>query len=338
VEPVTHALSSLVLARAVEHRLPRFGAMMLLVSGVVADLDYLSYFGGAGAFLKFHRAVLHSLHGSAVLILGVAAFFFWLDRKVPAKKAYLPLRFVAAISFCCLGVAWHLVLDFCSGEPVQLFWPFRVTSSAWNFGPNFDPWILALVLAGLMLPQLFRLVNEEIAGHKSRGGRRGALITLGLLLAYLSARGLLHRRAEDLLRSREYHGRTPVFVGAFPKSISPFEWRGVVFTDDSIEELELSLAPGAEFDADRSLSHLKPEESPALDAGESTSIAKQFLEYARFPLASVSPLENGTRFELRDLQFAREDISPANIFVRVDFDPNMQVKQAEYLFASSRRR
>lgn len=338
MEPVTHALSSLALARAVEHRLPRFGAAMILVSGVVADLDYLSYFEGAGAFLKFHRAVLHSLLGSAVLILGVAAVFLWLDRKVPAKKSHLPLRIVAAIRFCCLGVAWHLVLDFCSGEPVQLFWPFRVSSSAWNFAADFDLWILMLLLAGLLLPLLFRLVNEEVAGHKMTGGRRGGLVTLGLLLAYVGARGVLHRHAEDLLRSREYHGRAPVFVGAFPKSTSPFEWRGVVFTDDSIEELELSVAPGGEFDPDRSLSHIKPEDSPALDAGEATPIAKQFLEYARFPLASVSPLENGSRFELRDLQFAREDTSPANIFVRVDFDTNLQIKRAECRYAWSRRR
>jgi inner membrane protein len=338
VEAVTHALASLALARAVENRLPRFGTAMLVVSGVAADLDYLSYFGGAGAFLRYHRAALHSLLGSAVMICVVATVFWWLGRKGPAKKSLGRLPFIAAVTFCSLGAAWHLALDFCSGEAVQLFWPFRVTSSARNFAAEFDPWILVLLLAGLLLPQLFRLVNEEIGGRKAIGGRRGALIVLAILFAYLGAREILHGRAANLLRSREYHGRASLIVGAFPSSISPFEWRGVVLTDDTIEELELSLAPGAEFDPDRSVTHIKPEESPVLDAGESTPIARRFLESARFPLASVSPLEDGARFELRDLQYAGGDTSPANIIVRVEFDTRVQVKYAEYRFASSRQR
>jgi inner membrane protein len=336
VEPVTHALTSLALARAVEHRLPRFGTAIVVVAGTAADLDYLSYFRGAGAFLKFHRALLHSLLGSAVLILMIAAIYCWLDTRFPAKKPSAGLGFMAAIVFSCLGASWHLVLDFCSGEAVQLFWPFRVTSSAWNFAAEFDPWILALLVAGLLLPQLFRLVSEEIGERKTASGRRGAQITIGLLLLFLGARGILHGRAADLLLSREYHGRAPILVGAFPNSISPFEWRGVVLTDDAIDELPVSLAPGAEFDPDRSVTHRKPEESPALDAGQAVPIAREFLGYARLPLASVSPLEDGYRFELHDLQFGREDKTPANVFVRVDFDSNMEIKGAEFRFVRSR--
>jgi len=336
VEPITHALSSLVLARAAGNRLPRFGTAMVVVSGVAADLDYLSYFGGAGAYLKFHGALLHSFVGSAIVILATALLFWWLDRRFPAKKSAAHLGFMAAIAFCCLGAACHLLFDLFGGEAVRLLWPFSVKSFAWNFAAEFDPWILALLLAGLLLPQLFRMVSEEIGERTTSGGRLGTLITLGLLFAYLGTRGILHGRATELLRSREYHGQAPLFVGAFPSSVSPFAWRGVVFTDDSIEELEVSLAPGAEFDPDRSVTHRKPEESPALDAGEATPLAKRFLEYARFPLASVGTLENGFRFELRDLQFGREDRNPANVFVRVDFDAGMRVKDAEYRFPSSR--
>ncbi|MGA8222084.1 MAG: metal-dependent hydrolase [Candidatus Acidiferrales bacterium] len=338
MEAVTHALTSLALARAAGNRLPRFGAAMVVVSGVAADIDYLSYFGGPGAFLNYHRAALHSLLGSILMISAIAAVFWRLDRTFPKKNSTAGLQFMAAIAYCSLGAAWHLLFDLCSGEAVQLFWPFRITSSAWNFTVDFDPWIFVLILAGLLLPQLLRLVNEEIGDRGWNGGRRGARIALVIVLAYLGTRGILRRGAAELLRSREYHGRAPLIVGAFPDSVSPFEWRGVVLTDDTIEELEVSLAPGAEFDPDRSVTHIKPEESPALVAGESNPIARRFLEYARFPLASVSPLDNGTRFELRDLQFAREDRNPANISVRVDFDTSLQVKQAEYRFGILRQR
>ena len=48
MEPVTHALTSLALARVGQRRLPRFGTAMLVVAGVAPDLDYASYLGGAG--------------------------------------------------------------------------------------------------------------------------------------------------------------------------------------------------------------------------------------------------------------------------------------------------
>ena len=336
MEPITHGLAALALARIGQRRLPRFGVSMLLVSGVAADLDYLSYLGGPGAFLKLHRALFHSALGSVALIGVVAAGFKFLDRKLPAKNPPAPLKFAAACAVSTIGVASHVALDFCNGESVQALWPFRIISGAWNLTQSLDPWILFLLLAGLLLPHLFRLVSDEIGERKKGGvGGRGASIALILLLAYLGARAYLHSRAVDLLLSREFHRREPLAAGAFPSASTPVNWRGVVTTDNTIEEVELSLAPGAEFDADRSLTHYKPEESPALRAGQQTTSAKRFLEYARFPLASVVRLEDGYRFELRDMQFAGSDNSPANIFVRADLDSSLGVREEGFHFASS---
>jgi inner membrane protein len=339
VEPVTHALTSLALARATRTRLPRFGTAILIISGTTSDLDCLGYFAGPGAFLRFHRVVLHSLLGSAVLISVVAALAWWMNREFPPKKSDSPLSFTAAATFAGLGVLSHLLLDFSSGKGVQFLWPFHLGYFSWNLTTNFDPWILLLFVAGLLLPALFRLVSEEIGGGRSTEGlRRGASITIFLLLVYLGSRAFLHGRAVDLLYSREYRGRTPIFAGAFPNPSSPFNWRGVVFTDSTIEELNFSLAPGANFDPERTESLFKPQNSPALELGEQTPTAKAFLNYARFPVARVYPLENSTRFELRDLQFAPEDTSPENILARVDFDETFRIKREEFVFASSGKR
>jgi hypothetical protein len=312
---------------------------MLLVSGVAADLDYVSYLGGPGAFLKLHRALLHSALGSLAVAGIVAAAFCLLDRKRPAKNATAPLGFASAAAVCALGVVCHLALDLCNGESVQLLWPFKIVSAAWNLTQSLDPWILFLLLTGLLLPHLFRLVSDEI-GERKKGavGGKGAAIALLLLVAYMGARAYLHSRAVDLLISREFHRREPLAAGAFPSASAPFDWRGVVTTDNTIEEAELSLAPGAEFDPDRSLTRYKPEASPALEAGQQTASAKKFLEYARFPLANVVRLEDGFRFELRDMQFAGGDNSPADIFVRVDLDSGLHVREEGFRFASSPER
>jgi hypothetical protein len=46
-------------------------------------------------------------------------------------------------------------------------------------------------------------------------------------------------------------------------------------------------------------------------------------------------LEAGYRFEVRDLRFAPDDMEPANVFVRVDFDSGVQIRREEFRFASS---
>ncbi len=340
MEPVTHTLASLALARAAQKRLPRWGTTMVVVSGVAADLDFVSYLGGAGAFLRLHRAALHSLLGSAVLACAIAAAFCALDKKFPSKPspagAPAPLRFAPALFACAIGVAGHLLLDLASGIGVQLFWPFHSRWYAWDLVANLDPWILVLLTAGLLLPMLFRLVSEEIGDRKkTTKGLAGAFVTLLLLCAYLGARAILHSQAVDLLLAREYHGREPLSAGAFPSSSAPMDWRGVVVTDSTIEEVEVPLGSGSDFDPDRSLTHFKPEDSPALEAAENTADAERFIRYARFPIASVTRMEDGYRVELQDLRFAPGDSSPDNIIVRVDLDSASRITHQGFRFASS---
>jgi hypothetical protein len=228
------------------------------------------------------------------------------------------------------------VFDLASGVGVQLLWPFRRRWTSWDLAANFDPWVLLLLVAGLLVPLLFRLVSEEVGERrKGPGGGRAAVFTLLLLAAYLGARANLRGQAVNLLLSREYHGRVPLSAGAFPESATPFDWRGVVVTDNTVEAVEVPLGRGATFDPGRSLTHYKPDASPALDVGEKTAAAAAFLEYARFPLASVGRMEDGYRVEVRDVRFAPGDTEPANIFVRVDLASGLQIRGEEFRFASS---
>jgi membrane-bound metal-dependent hydrolase YbcI (DUF457 family) len=339
VEILTHALVSLLLARAGQKLLPRDGPAMLVVSGVAADLDFLSYLGGPSAFLRFHRAVLHSVFSSVALVC-VLAFVFWtVGRRLAATKpvSNLPaLSFLAAVAVCAVGVVAHLLLDLASGIGVQLLWPFRQSWAAWNLLSNVDPWVLVLLVLGLLLPELFRLVSEEI-GERRKGarGQRAAVVTLLLLLIYVGARAGLHSRAVDELNSREYRGAAPLATEAFPSALSPFAWRGVVSTDDAIDVVEISLAPGARFDPDRAVAHYKPEDSAALVAAENTQAAKTFLRYARFPLASLERGDEGYRFTLRDMRFAPGDRGADNTIANVELSGDLRVTAQAFRYAGS---
>jgi inner membrane protein len=339
VEILTHALVSLMLARAGQTLLPRYGAAMLVVSGVAADLDFASYFGGPSAFLRFHRGVLHSVAGSVVLVCVLAVIFWAVGRRLTAENSVSkipPVSLLVAAAVCAVGVAAHLLLDLASGIGVQLLWPFRQTWIAWNLLSNLDPWVLVLLVLGLLLPELFRLVSEEI-GEQGKGprGQRAAVVTLLLFLIYVGARAGLHSRAVDELNSREYNGQPPLATGAFPSSLSPFAWRGVVSTDNTIVQIEISLAPGAGFDPDHAVPHFKPDDSPALEAAQGTPAAKMFLRYARFPLASLERDGEGYRFTLRDLRIASGDNGADNIIVRVELSADLRVTLQEFRYANS---
>jgi len=319
--------------------LPRFGTTMMIVAGVAPDLDYASYFAGAGAFLRYHRTLLHSIPAAALLSCAVAgAFLLLANKKKGAKDSPKrdPLTFATAFTACAVGAGGHILLDLASGEGMQLLWPFRVHWTAGGLVANFDPWVLVLLLAGLLIPQLFRLVGDEIgARRKGAQGAGAAIFTLLLLAVYLGSRADLHSRATGLLLSSEYHRREPLAAGAFPSSVNPLDWRGVVATDNAIEEVDVPLGTRADLRPEASLTRYKPQESPALDASQKTSAAQAFLKYAEFPLASVSRHEDGYRFELRDARFPDADTSPANIVVRVDINGSYQVTRQEFRYASS---
>ncbi|MGH9708685.1 MAG: metal-dependent hydrolase [Candidatus Acidiferrales bacterium] len=347
MDPVTHALASLAVARAGQKRLPRFGTSMLIVAGIAPDLDYAAYLGGASVFLRLHRSLLHSLIGAFLTACVVAGAFCFLDRKQPAKNPAARLQGKAALAVCAAGVALHLAFDLLSGVGVNLLWPFHAHWYGMALAENLDPWILILLIAGILLPALFGLVSEEI-GERKKGPRGAAagVITLLLLAGYFGVRANFRGTAEDLLLSREYHGREPDTATAFPASASPFDWRGVVATDNTIEIVVVAtdntieivnvpLDPGAEFDSDRSLTYFKPDDSPALEAGERTPSARRFLSYAQFPLASIEHSDEGYRLELRDLRFARDDSSASNILLRVELGANLEVHDEEFFFASS---
>jgi len=330
MEPVTHALASLALARSGFQEKTRLATPMLLASGVAADLDLLSGIGGADFYLRLHRTLLHSLLGSMGLAAAIAAAFVSLARKDPKN----PLPFRLAFTICLAGAGAHLLLDLCTTTGEQLLWPFHAKWFALDWVAWLDPWILFFLLAGLLLPSLLHMISEEIGARRKRGPNRGAIAALALVALFVGARAMMHSKAVDMLFSREYHGAVPESAAAFATAASPLIWRGVVNSTFRIESLEVSLVPGSYFDPERTDTHFKPEASPVLDATERTGIAERFLRYARFPIAAIEKREYGYHVVLRDLRFPPGSGGWDNLIAVIDMDSEMHVQVAEMQFES----
>lgn len=333
MDPVTHALVSATLDRAGLRRVTPNALFILVVSGTTADADLFSYFGGASAYFHYHFAVLHSILGSAILTIALATAFHAFGLR--ASQSPRP-RFVPILFLCAIGTGVHLIFDCLGADGVQLFWPFRERWFSLDTLPQIDPWILAVIFLGLLLPALFRLVSEEIGERKKKKSvSKGALAACIVIALYVGARGMLHERAVQTLFSHDYHGAAPLVAGVFPDSPSPFLWRGMVETANTIEQVSVPAGSGDEFRADSSLTNYKPENSPALVAARHALLAKQFLAYARFPIADTQTIPNGSLVTIRDLRFPQGSDSPGNVCAVIELDGQLHIRSEEIDFASS---
>ena len=330
MDPVTHALTSIALGRTGLNKVTRVATPMLLVSGLIADADWITRLGGASAFLHGHRTSTHSLIGTATIAACVAAFFWLAGRKYPQWAVEIGSAFV----ICAIGAATHLLLDLLNADGIKLLWPFSANWYAWDIADSVDGILIFILLAGLLLPELFRIIHEEIgAKSKQRGRQSGATAGLVLVGLFVVGRAYAHQRALALLDSRVYRTQAPLLVGAFPDSSNPLAWHGVVETDNGVSNLEVPLGPGRTFDPDLADVHFKPQTSPELTNAGASSTAVEFIKYARFPLASVEP--NGAGFEVRfrDMRLASAISGRQGIVAVIELNAQAQVISERLEFA-----
>ena len=320
----------------------------VVLAGTIADLDLVSTLVGPGAYLSIRHTITHSILGTAVLI-GVAVVAarlllakMRLPRKpirdaetAPQKTAPTTDEGIATLLMAAtLAAAVHVLMDLCASAGVALLWPWRETRFAWDWLPGVDMWIPAIPLAGILLPELFGLVGSEI-GAKERAprGRNGAIAALVLVLIYVGARATLHGNAVAQLDAHTYRGESPRRLAAFADPVSLLTWHGVVETDSQICTLSVPATEGTRFDPESGVCIHKPEDSAALETAEQTNAAKNFLQAARFPRASVGATEAGTEVVVRDMRDSAEDEKRFAVAARVLLDRNGRVTNQELLWA-----
>lgn len=334
MDPLTHALASYTLKRAAFPRLSRPATIAMLIAGTIADIDILSKFAGPSAFLIFYRTYCHSLL-AALFISLLVTLPFLLRKSGPEEKQSPPLPiFLAALSATVL----HLFLDLCQNTGVELFWPFSPRRFALDWLPHLDLWILAILLAGTLLPMLSRLVTEEI-GAKSKGprGKVGASVALATMILYIVLRFVLHGNAIAALESRTYRGESARKSAAFAESGSPFRWHGIVETERALHDVEIEVGPAASFDADAAITSYKPESSPALDAARDTTTARRFLQVARFPKATVEKTPAGFHITLRAFPYNRDASSSLGVHAIIDTNASGKILSQELMWVPSLR-
>jgi len=330
MDNLTHTLTAISLGHAGLERKTRFATLALVLGSNLPDIDLAWSFRGPAGYLKYHRGITHSFLGVTVLAAGLGLLLLYLARRSPAKRNAPALNARWLFVICWIATATHLLMDFSNAYGVRPFLPFSSRWYAWGIMPIVDPILLGLLVVGWGLPALFRLISEEVGAGKP-GFRRGAILALVCMALLWGLRDRARRRVLGQLESHNYADEAPVRLEAFPSMPNPFKWTGVVETDAAFH-----LLPANALEDDVDVEHTeifhKPSPSAALEAASRTTTATVFYDFARFPWAQVTEMDDGFEIRVRDLRFALPYTQQERFEIRIRLDKSLRAVSESFHF------
>jgi membrane-bound metal-dependent hydrolase YbcI (DUF457 family) len=331
----THALASITITRALIPRAPLTAWIFIIVAGTIADVDAVSSALGPSTYLDWRHTFTHSVVASAAVGVILGTIYFLLSRKAT------PARVSGSAFFSAILISGflHLGMDAFQSAGIALFWPFNPHRFAADWLASVDPWIITILLAAILLPELSRLVSDEI-GAKNKGprGRVGAILGLILMIFYIGVRANFHANVLAAIQARSYRGESPRRSSAYAESVSLFTWHAIVETDRALQELTIDATPGASFDPENGTTLFKPEPSSILERAQSARGARDFLRVASFPKASIEKIPEGYEVQIRDLRYAVSQEIRHEIVVVIHTDSNGKVTREELRWGRDFRR
>ncbi len=321
MEPITHFLTGACLARAGLNRTTPLATTTLVLAAEAADIDILWLPKGPVFYFGHHRGITHTFVGAPLVAVVVVALVYALWRVAqhfgklgPMGCAGCPPGAMASVRCPRWGILYllavlsglvHILLDYSNSYGVRPFMPFSYRWYSWDIMNIYDGLMWAVLLIGLLVPGLFRLVNEEI-GSRSKGprGRGGAIFALLAIVLLWGVRDYEHRKALGVMQSIEYQGAQPIRASAFPYSTNPFQWHCVAETPNFFE---MAMVDSSKPDIDpqsQARIRYKPEETPVTIAAKKTYLGRVYLDWAQYPMTEQEQLPDGT-YEVRfyDLRY-----------------------------------
>lgn len=228
MDPLTHALSGALIARATAGAPTRAGTHTLplarrvglgFVAAAFPDVDVALSWLSPLAYLYYHRGVTHSIVMLPVWSLLLAWLCARLWRGGPPWRAYF-----GVFAWC---IAIHIAGDLITSFGTMIFAPFSDARYALSTTFIIDPWLTGLLFAALVIAGIWR------------NARAPALAGLALVAGYVLAQYALQQRAIEFGAAyARAQGIENARVTAQPRPASPFNW--IVFISGN-EQYHYSL-------------------------------------------------------------------------------------------------
>ena len=315
----------------------------LTLAAEAPDLDVLANVKGSVFGFAHHRGFTHSFLGVPLVAALVVGFMYglWRLRGRRTRNANLPPRWGLLFGFACLAGLSHILLDYTNNYGVRPFWPFYERWYSWDIVFIVEPALLLLMIAGLALPSLFGLINEEIGVPRSGPkGRLGASLALLGIVAVWGVRDYEHGRAVVAMQARTYQGVVPLRVSAYPYWWNPFRWYGVAETPAFFAQVSVnSRLPEVDPARDMRIRY-KPEETPVTLAAKSSYLGRVYLDWAQYPITETQmfaggPSDYAVRF--RDLRYDYPGSGRATLSATVILNSERQIVSQDFGLRRSSR-
>jgi inner membrane protein len=334
MEPVTHILTGACLARTGFNRRAAYATLTMAIGAEFPDIDTLWSLRGPVEGFQHHRSITHSFVGlpvEALVVVGaVWCLHRWRTARAERRAAIeiaesaatstpvrpqtpltaAPVRWGLLYLFALVALLSHLLLDFTNNYGLRPFFPFDKHWYAGSFVFIFDPAIFLLLLAALVIPALFRLVNAEIGARaETFRGRRWAVAALGGVVLLWGLRAFEHERAVQLARQQSIQApevpaaenasqdpsgvapaaSPPVYlqpqrVLAGPDILNPFRWYVAI---DFGPEVQLAEVDSGMFVPANGVI-AKPARSPELLAAMASPLGRAYMDWSAMPVIDVS--------------------------------------------------
>jgi inner membrane protein len=312
VEPVTHVLTGVCLARTGPNRTTAYATLTLAIAAELPDIDTVWSLRGPVEGFQHHRGITHTFLGlpfEAALLVGcVWAFHRWRTHRngTTAKAGTLAPRWGWLYGWALVGLLSHLLLDYTNNYGLRPFFPFDPHWYAASIVFIFDPLIFMLLAGGLLAPYLFGLVGSEVGARRQPfRGRGWAIAALLGVVACWSFRAWEHGRAVQLAQTQSVAAPqasdldqptvflSPQRVLASPDPLSPFRWStvadfGPVYRRAEVESRLNTLQPG-------DVLMPKPAWDAAQRAAAASPLGRAYLDWSPMPYITELPASDGSQ-------------------------------------------
>ncbi|HEX7959572.1 MAG TPA: metal-dependent hydrolase, partial [Terriglobales bacterium] len=165
MEPVTHFLTGACIGRAGFNRTTAYATLVTTLAAEFPDIDIVFDLGGPLVSFQHHRGFTHTLAGvpfnAAIVLAAVYGWHRW--RAARGRTTILPTRWGLLYIYGVIAGLSHLLLDFTNNYGLRPFAPFNWRWYSWDIVFIIEPFMLAVLLLGLLMPAVFSLVGQEVA-------------------------------------------------------------------------------------------------------------------------------------------------------------------------------
>lgn len=298
MDPITHTLAGATIFNLGFKR--RFALLVILISSIAPDFDYITRLWGVDVFLRYHRGITHG-------ILALFAVPLLIGLILGHKKGFFYYTFISFTAY-----ALHIFLDLTNQYGTRILSPLDWDQYSLDLIFIIDPYITF----GFLLSLIICKVNKKKALII-------ALLTFILLILYIGGRAYLQAKTLKFVKERI----DAQVYKIYPLPNDFLRWWFITRIDDKINIGFADLFTQRLCIQD---TYILENNNPYVEKSKDVKVVKNFIYFARFPYAEVKKDTDKITVIWRELSYSFR--AGDHFVAKVLYDKNGNVIDSYFKF------